>query len=207
MATRGRPRTFDRDAALRQAMELFWQRGYEGTSIGDLTSALGLSPTSVYAAFGSKEQLFREAVQRYDADEGGVTARALEEQPTARAAIEATLRLNAAAFADPDTPLGCMVVLAATNTTAANAGVGEFLAERRRADRAAVLARIQRGMQERDVPADASAEALAAFVSTVLEGLSIEARDGVSAPALDAIVDVAMRGWDAQVQAAAPGAG
>lgn len=201
MATRGRPRTFDRDAKLRQAMELFWERGYEGVSIGDLTSALGLSPPSVYAAFGSKEQLFREAVERYDADEGAVTARALEEQPTARAAIEAMLRLNVAAYADPTTPRGCMVVLAATNTTRANDEVAAFLADRRRADRGAVLARVHRGIAEGDVPAHADAEALAAFASTVLEGLSIAARDGSTAAQMDAVVDVSLRAWDAQVAA------
>lgn len=201
MATRGRPRTFDRDAKLRQAMELFWERGYEGVSIGDLTGALGLSPPSVYAAFGSKEQLFREAVERYDADEGALTARALEEQPTARAAIEAMLRLNVAAYADPTTPRGCMVVLAATNTTPANEEVSAFLADRRRSDRAAVLARVRRGVADGDVPAHADAEALAAFASTVLEGLSIAARDGATAAQMDAVVDVALRAWDAQTAA------
>lgn len=196
MATRGRPRTFDRADALRQAQELFWERGYEGVSIGELTRALGLSPTSLYAAFGSKEQLFREAIERYDAVEGAVSARALAE-PTARAAIEALLRVNAAAYADPGTPLGCMVVLSATNTTAANDRVGAFLAERRAADRAAVLERIRRGVEDGDLPADTDAAALAGFVSTVHEGLSIAARDGAAAAALDAVVDVSMRGWDA----------
>lgn len=197
MATRGRPRAFDRDAALRRAMELFWQRGYEGVSMSDLTRALGLSPPSVYAAFGSKEALFREAVERYDTDEGRLPAQALEDAPTARAGVEALLRVNAAAYTDPATPLGCMVVLAATNTTEANAAVADFLAERRHADRAAVLSRLRRGVTDGDLPTDTDVEALAAFVSTVLEGLSVEARDGASATALDRVVDVAMTAWDA----------
>jgi AcrR family transcriptional regulator len=110
MATRGRPRSFDREEALRRAMELFWQRGYESTSIADPTDVMGIHSPSPYAAFGSKEALFREAVELYDAREGEVTRRAFAE-PTARAAVEAMLRGNADTFADPATPTGCMVVL------------------------------------------------------------------------------------------------
>ena len=113
MASRGRPRSFDRAAALRQAMAVFWQRGYEGTSLGDLTAAMGINRPSLYAAFGCKEALFHEAVALYDAVEGGATARALQDEPTARAAVEAMLCDNAEAYAAPDKPPGCMIVLGA----------------------------------------------------------------------------------------------
>src|SRR5919112_1807947 len=98
MAERGRPRAFDRSAALRRAMEVFWQCGYEGASLGDLTAAMGINRPSLYAAFGCKEALFREAVALYDAEEGAEADRALRECRTAREAIEAVLRDKARTY-------------------------------------------------------------------------------------------------------------
>ncbi len=101
MAARGRPRAFDRDDALRRAMEVFWQRGYEGASISDLTAAMGINSPSLYAAFRCKEQLLREAVAHYNEIEGSAAATALCELPTAREAIAEVLRHNVIAFTDP----------------------------------------------------------------------------------------------------------
>jgi AcrR family transcriptional regulator len=200
---RGRPRSFDRDAALREAMTLFWERGYEGTSLADLAEAMGIGQSSLYAAFGSKEALFREAVSLYDELESATTYAALRDEPTARAAIEGVLRGNAAAFADPSTPSGCLVVLGATGRTPESEAVGAYLARHRRDDRDAILRRLQRGVADGDVPADADLDALADFYSTVLQGLSIQARDGAERPALEAVVDVAMAAWDGLLGAAA----
>lgn len=196
MAERGRPRSFDREQALRRAMELFWRRGYEGTSLSELTEAMGIASPSLYAAFGSKERLFREAVALYEAMEGVATERALRDEPTARAAVAAMLLDNARMYGDATRPAGCMVVLAATNCTADNAPVAEFLAHARRSTELRVRQRIERGMIEGDVPAGIDAPALAAFCCTVLWGLSIEARDGAPAARLGAIADQAMRAWD-----------
>ncbi|ADB51728.1 TetR/AcrR family transcriptional regulator [Conexibacter woesei] len=204
MAARGRPRTFDRDAALRRAMEVFWERGYEGVSLADLTTEMGIASPSLYAAFGSKEGLFREAVALYGTLEGGATARALAVQSTARAAIEAMLRDNAAGYTTPGRPTGCMVVLAATNVSPANQGIGDFMAEQRRTAREDVRARIARGVADGDVGPETDVDALAAYVATVLHGLSFEARDGVSCDTLNAIVDRAMVTWDALVAPPSP---
>lgn len=197
---RGRPRTFDRNEALRRAMQLFWERGYEGTSLDALTRAMGINRPSLYAAFGCKEALFREAVALYQATEGGAAARALEEQPTARAALERVLRGNVELFLTPGKPSGCMIVLAATIGTPETSEVRAFLAEQRRSSLAAFEQRIERGQAEGDVPAGADPEALAAFYTTVLHGLSTAARDGASRQALMGIVDSAMAAWDTLVE-------
>lgn len=191
---RGRPREFDRAAALRRAMELFWERGYEGTSLHDLTAAMGINRPSLYAAFGSKEDLFREAVALYDSD--SPTERALRVQPTARAAIESMLRDNAIAYTDPKSPPGCMVVLAAAVCSPENESVRRFLAEDRRQVMNAVRRRLKQGIAAGDLPAGADATALADFYVTVLHGLSIQARDGVSRKTLNAVADSAMAAWD-----------
>ncbi|WP_438021625.1 TetR/AcrR family transcriptional regulator [Sorangium sp. So ce315] len=197
MAGRGRPRSFDRAAALRRAMEVFWERGYEGTSLSDLTAAMGINSPSLYAAFGCKEALFREAVALYTEVEGAATSRAMAAQPTARGAVEAMLRSNAEAYVCPGKPSGCMIVLAATLGTPESEGVRSYLAEVRRSAQGELQRRLERGVAEGDVPAGTDTAALAAFYTTVLNGLSLQARDGASREALQAIVDCAMAAWDA----------
>ena len=197
MAERGRPRAFDREQALRRAMTLFWTRGYEGTSTADLTRAMGINKPSLYAAFGCKEALFREAVALYDALEGTPVERALDEAPTARAAIENALRANLGAYADPEKPAGCMIVLSGLLGTPESAEVRRFLADLRRAGEEAFRRRVERGITDGDVPAGADARAVAAFYTTVLQGLSVQARDGAPQATLEAVVDGAMAAWDA----------
>jgi AcrR family transcriptional regulator len=196
MTARGRPRSFDREAALRRAMEVFWRRGYEGTAVSDLTKAMGINAPSLYAAFGCKEALFREAVALYNATEGAATDRALEAAPTARQAVEEMLRVNAAAYVNPRRPPGCMVTLAATIGTPESAEVREFLAQSREEAQDALERRLARGTAEGDLAEGTDITALAAFYYTVLQGLSIQARDGASRATLTAIVDCAMAAWD-----------
>lgn len=201
MAARGRPRNFDRDAALRRAMEVFWRQGYEGTSLSELTAAMGISAPSLYAAFGSKEALFREAVELYESVHGAAAFAKLD-APTAREAIEAMLRNNVAHYADPGTPPGCMVVLAATTGTVGNEGVRDFLAVKRRGGEDVVRRRLDRGVADGDLPPTTDVTTLAAFVTTVQQGLSIQARDGASLATLAAVVDHALAVWDAMTVAA-----
>ncbi|MFD6201333.1 TetR/AcrR family transcriptional regulator [Streptomyces rubiginosohelvolus] len=204
MAERGRPRAFDRAVALRGAMEVFWELGYEGTKLTDLTGAMNINSASLYNTFGSKEQLFREAVALYGSTTGSATARALREEPTARAAVEAMLRGNIDIFADTGTPTGCMIVLAAANCAHQNRGVAEHLAGHRRRTVAELEERLQRAITEGELAPETDVRSVADFYATILYGLSIEARDGVPVERLRSTVDRAVGLWDTLVRQAAP---
>ena len=197
MATRGRPRTFDPDTALRQALDLFWERGYEGTSLNDLAEALGIASASIYACFGSKEELFRRVMALYGATSGEPPRRALREQPTTRAAIEAMLRATADAITRSDAPHYCMLILAAPTGALENHPVREFLADIRRDQHALIRDRLARGLTDGDltVPPE-SLDAIARYYATVVQGLSIQARDGATRADLEAVITCAMAAWD-----------
>lgn len=195
MAALGRPRAFDRHKALLAAMEVFWERGYEGTSLADLGEATGINRPSLYAAFGNKEELFAEALAAYEAKEGAVISRLLNDAPTAKAAIEATLRYNAGAYVEEGRPRGCMIVLSSLVGTPESNAVRDLLTRRRRAGEEELRDRIERGKADGDVSADCDARHLAAFYSAVLQGMSITARDGADREHLDRIVTTAMASW------------
>lgn len=190
-----RPREFDVDEALRRAMTLFWARGYEGVSLAELAAVMGINKPSLYAAFGDKEALFRKAVELYDTTTGRLATQALEEASTAREAIERVLRLNASDYAATDRPAGCMIVLAATVGAVENELIREYLAQCRREGEAALRRRIALGVTEGELPESVEAENLARFYNSVLQGMSIQARDGATSAQLNLIADAAMAAW------------
>ena len=204
MATRGRPRTFDPDTALRQALEVFWERGYEGTSLHDLAQAMGIASASIYACFGSKENLFRKVMALYATTSGEPPRRALRAQPTARAAIHAMLRATADEITRPDTPHYCMLILAAPTGAVENHAIREFLADRRRDQHTTIRDRLARGIADGDLPASsADLDAIARYYTTVVQGLSIQARDGATRADLEAVITCAMAAWDTLTSAPA----
>ena len=175
----GRPRSFDRDTALAAAIELFWRAGYEKTSIAMLTQAMGVTPPSLYAAFGDKDRLFDEASTRYfERTCEAVDAAAAE--PTARQAIARMLADTARAHTDTDTPLGCLML-----TEPRLSSQREVLHQR-------IAGRIARGVAEGDLPADVQPDELAAFLVAVMRGMSGCARDGGTADEVRAIADTAL---------------
>jgi AcrR family transcriptional regulator len=197
MAARGRPRSFDRDAALRSAMELFWERGYDGTSLEDLLQAMGgLSPPSFYSAFGSKDQLFKEVIDLYKCTAGEAPARALERSPV-RDAIAGMLRASVDAFDNAGVGRGCLIVLGATTRTRTNAAAHDCLRALRRMPVELIRKRLKRAIAEGELPAGIPTDDIAAFYTTVMHGMAIQARDGVSRRTLLATVDAAMGAWDA----------
>jgi AcrR family transcriptional regulator len=195
--SRGRPRGFDRDAALDAALIEFWRHGYEGTSVAVLTKAMGVNPPSLYAAFGDKRKLFTEAVQRYAETHGSYGAQALA-QPTAREAVETLLRLAAAEYtAVDDHPPGCLVIDGATNTTDASRDVAEELRGYREGTKKAFAEKIAADVEAGLLPADTDAVALATFYAAVVQGMSTQARDGASEAELQRLADVALTAWPA----------
>lgn len=202
MAERGRPRSFDRAAALRRAMEVFWRKGYEGSSLSDLTGAMGINSPSLYAAFGCKEELFREAVALYSATEGQQIWGALTTAPSARAAVETMLRASAEDFTRPGKPRGCLIVLGALHVDDASEVVCRELRHHRAQNIEALRLRLERGVAEGELAEGPDWWAVAAFYVTVQQGMSIQARDGASRKALLAVADCAMAAWNGLVSPA-----
>ncbi|HLL67768.1 MAG TPA: TetR/AcrR family transcriptional regulator [Micromonosporaceae bacterium] len=202
MGTRGRPRTFDPDTALRQALDVFWERGYEGTSLNDLAQAMGIASASIYACFGTKEDLFRKVMALYGRTSGELPRRALRDEPTARDAIHAMLQATADQITGSDTPHYCMLILAAPTGAVENQAVREFLADRRRDMLTTIRDRLARGVTDGDITAPPDGlDAIARYYATVVQGLSIQARDGADRAQLQAVITCAMAAWDALTSA------
>lgn len=194
----GRPRSFDRDAALEKALTLFWTQGYEATSVADLTAAMEIAPPSLYAAFGNKEKLFLESVARYGALYGTFTARALAEEKTARLAVERILTEAARLYTLPDQPPGCFVISGATNCSPASASVEEALRKMRIANEGRIRTRIEAAIADGELAHDTDAEALADYVGAIMQGMSQHARDGATRERLEAIAGLALLAWPAK---------
>jgi AcrR family transcriptional regulator len=194
----GRPREFDRDEALVKARDLFWERGYEGVSMADLVQELGIASARIYAAFGSKAELFREAVAHYEAHDGGFADRAMKEEPTARRAIERVLKDAVETYTRPGGPKGCMVVSAATNCSAENQAVLTWLAKHRKARTDSMIERVRQAVRDGELSAATDPEALGDCFATLLHGLSVQARDGVPRKRLLASIPRIMKLFDSQ---------
>ena len=192
----GRPRAFDMDQALDQALHVFWEKGYAGTSITELTEAMGINPPSLYAAFGNKEKLFKKALDRYE----DLRDQILEEAfaaPTAREAVTRLLEGTAERLSDKCNPRGCLMVQGALSGGEECEAVKRDLASRRARVEALIRKRLRRAKREGDLPSDADAAALARFVATVMHGMAVQAAGEVAPKELRAIVNTALRAWPA----------
>ena len=182
-------------------MEMFWAHGYEGTTLADLQKAMGgITAPSFYAAFGSKEDLFREAVELYKTTQGAPALEALTEGLTARDSVAAMLWASMELVCGHGHPRGCLIVLSGINCAAANKGVEDFLREQRSLRDKALRQRLRRGIAEGDLPASTDVNRLVSFYTSLLDGLAIRARDGLSRKALADIVKGGIAAWDAVVR-------
>lgn len=196
MPTRGRPRNFDREQALARAMEVFWAKGYADTSMTDLTQAMGVAAPSLYAAFGSKEDLFREAVKLYEDTEGAALWSVVDASRTAREAIEGLLLATAEANGRVGRPTGCLVTLSGAHPDALPGRACQELTETRRAALTAMEDRLRRGRDAGEIAPDADLAAMAAFYTTVHQGMVFRARDGATSDELRGTARAAMLAWD-----------
>ncbi|CAM2173151.1 TetR/AcrR family transcriptional regulator [Burkholderia orbicola] len=199
MAERGRPRSFDKEAALDRAMEVFWRLGYEGASMTDLTAAMGIASPSLYAAFGSKEALFRQALEHYRATEGQEIWGGVERAASAYDAVQNYLMDTARVFTRRSKPAGCLIVLSALHPAERSDMVRQTLIGMREGTVDALRERLAQGVATGEIAAHANLDAIARYYVTVQQGMSIQARDGASRRDLEAIAQAALAAWPALV--------
>jgi AcrR family transcriptional regulator len=193
-ATIGRPREFDVDEALERAMRVFWAQGYDGTSLTDLTTATGITRTSLYAAFGNKEALFRKALERYTAGPASYGVTSLDE-PTARAVATAFLHGGVETTTTPGRPTGCLGVQGALAVAPADRAVRDISSDWRDDARLRLEERLRRAQAEGDLPATSDPALLARFIMTVSAGIAVQAAGGADRDELHRVADVALHSW------------
>jgi AcrR family transcriptional regulator len=188
----GRPLGFAENEALEAAMRVFWEKGYEGSTLADLTEAMGINRSSMYATFGDKEALFRLAIARYTEGPAAYAREALK-QPTARAVVEALLRGALELLTDPSHPRGCLSVQGALACGSHAEPVKQAMIEWRRQGESHIQKRLQRARREGDLAKDVDPGDLARYISTVLTGLAVQAANGSTRAEMTRLVDMVLR--------------
>jgi AcrR family transcriptional regulator len=188
----GRPRTFNEAEALDAAMRMFWRNGFEGASLSDLTQAMGINRPSLYATFGSKEALFRRAVERYMEGPAAYLQTAMEE-PTARGVVEALLRGSLNLLSDPRNPHGCLLVEGSGGCGTEAEPARNEVRDRCRRGHSMLRRRFERAQADGDLPPDVDADDLARYVSTILNGLGIQAANGATRAQMMRVSEMALR--------------
>jgi len=190
----GRPREFNVDRALDRALKVFWRKGYEGATLPDLTKAMRINRPSLYAAFGSKEELFRKALDRYAEGPAGYIREALNE-PTARAVAERLLHGTIDMVTDRRHPRGCLIVQGALACGEAADSIRKELVSRRLASEAAIRERFERAVSEGDLRADSHPADLARYIMAVIHGTAVQAASGASHAELRRVAAMALQAW------------
>lgn len=191
---RGRPREFCVDQALAQALRVFWEKGYDGTSLNDLTEAMGITRPSLYAAFGNKEALFRKALDLYECEKLTYIRNALE-QPTARKVAETMLRGAVDNVASCDGPHGCLGVITSVACGPDSQSIREEVVKRGQAAKLALIERFTEAQEEGDLPAHIDAEGLMRVLVALLQGISVQANQGATREELDRLVESGLALW------------
>ncbi|MDO5898566.1 TetR/AcrR family transcriptional regulator [Agrobacterium sp. Azo12] len=192
---RGRPRVLNRETGLEVAANLFWERGYEGTSIADLTAAMGITPPSLYATFGSKEELFRMALNHSISQQNSQRLQLLDAKRPVYETLKLFLYDIAEGDTQPDKPRGCIVSTAVLQHSEENASVARTTAALREASIQVLKSRFDRAVSEGELPAGTDTDTLARFYGAVIQGMSAQACDGACTIRLKALVDIALNAW------------
>ncbi len=190
----GRPRAFDRDEVLDRAMDVFWRHGYEGASLAELTAAMGVNPPSLYAAFGSKEGLFRAVLDRYAAGRSNFMDDVLG-APTSRQVVERFLRGTAELAADPARPAGCLILQSGLSCGVAGEAVAGELTELRKTPECQLRVRFERARDEGDLPVGVDPAGLARYLGAVVQGMSVQAAGGATRAELQQVAEMALKAW------------
>lgn len=191
MATRGRPRSFDRTVALRHAMEVFWAKGYDGAPLNEVMATMGLNPPSFYAAFGSKEALFREAVDLYIETVAAAPMKALEEAKTLQTGLRAMFEGSIEVALSRES-IGCLLILGVVNWTKGSEAARDYLKQARRNTVKLIRTRLKRGVADRELPKSTDIDALATYYHGIIQAISFQARDGASRRELTLLASTAM---------------
>jgi len=191
---RGRPREFCVDHALAEALRVFWTKGYEGASLTDLTEAMGITRPSLYAAFGNKESLFRKALDLYEREKMAYIGQAMA-KPTAREVAETMLRGALENVTGTDEPHGCLRVIASVACGPAAESIHKEITERTDIFKKAIVDRFEHAKDEGDLPADIDALGLTGVLVAWLQGISIQANQGITRKELERLVETALTLW------------
>lgn len=193
--TRGRPKDFNQDEALEKALLLFWERGYETTSISELTLAMGITPSSLYATFGNKEKLFWTAIELYSMKYAVNISKSLNEKINTKEAFCYLLKKLAISYTSNKTPHGCLMICATTNHSKSSSNIDQVLQKIRSASEKVLVKKIQHAILLKEIPSNTNAKILGKFFATIIQGMSTQSRDGVSFKELESMVDLAMNIW------------
>lgn len=193
---RGRPKTFDREAALDKALTLFWTHGYEGTSLSDLVAATGAKAPTLYAEFVNKEGLFRAAMERYiERFSAHRNAALQDEQKSVAEAVEAWFRATAACFTDCETPSGCFFICTSAALSSSSGEIARMLHQQHEAQQQTLLNFLAARQQRGEIPAQVDIDSLARYLACLLQGMSVRAREGAPRADLENIIDTLMAMW------------
>lgn len=192
---RGRPKCFDEQWALQKAMLLFWEFGYEATSISDLTQSLNITAPSLYRTFGDKSQLFQKCLDYYLKHEACSIQHIFQHAKTAKIAIELYLHEVVKRLIQDNKPTGCMLVVATMNCSEENQQLQQQLQQKRHAIKLNIQQRLAQGIEQGDLAPQTDLVTMTNFYSTILQGLTIQARDGFTRQQLEQVVQYAMLAW------------